>query len=192
MNNIVETVKKELLKYTIQSYQKDGYDFWDDHIKYVFQNSKMLAAKRGADVEICELAALFHDMSMPAEFGPREKHEIYSAKMARSLLIDMRYPEEKIELIEKCILHHRSSKDTTRNTLEEEIIADADVMAHFDNIPSLFSLVYRKMQLPVSEGREYVKKKLAKDYKKLSSTAKEEMKERFEAIMKVLFPSFPE
>lgn len=187
MQNIVEIVKAKLLEYTKKSFEKDGYDFWNEHIKYVFQNAHDLAVKRGADVEICELGALFHDMAMAAEFGPREEHEIYGAKMARSILSELGYPAEKIDLVEKCVLHHRGSKDDSRDTAEEQILADADVIAHFDNIPSLFSLAYNKMNLSIPEGKGFVKNKLMRDYRKLGPESQKELKERFDTIMDVLF-----
>ena len=187
MQNIVEIVKEKLLEYTKKSFEKDGYDFWNDHIKYVYQHAHELAEKRGADIEVCELSALFHDMAMPAEFGPREEHEKYGAKMARDMLTELNYPSDKIDLIEKCVLHHRGSKNDPRETIEEQIIADADVIAHFDSIPSLFSLVYNKLKMPMNEGKEYVKNKLLKDYRKLSPESKAELQDRFDTIMKVLF-----
>jgi len=187
MSNIVEAVKSKLMGYNQKSLERDGYDFWNDHIKYVFRHSHDLAIKRGADVEVCELAALFHDMAMVANNGPRDEHEQYGAKMAVSMLIELDYPKDKIDVVEKCVLHHRGSKNDTRDTLEEQILADADVMAHFDSIPSLFSLAYNKMGLPVEEGRDFVKRKLIGDYKKLSPEAQKELQERFDTIMKVLF-----
>jgi uncharacterized protein len=187
MKNIVEVVKQKLFEYNEKSLKKDGYDFWKEHIKYVFKYAHELAEKRGADVEICELAALFHDMAMVADFGPRDEHEKYGAQMARSLLTELAYPNEKIDLVEKCVLHHRGSKQDTRDTVEEQIIADSDVIAHFDAIPSLFSLAYNKMKLPITEGRDFVKNKLIRDYKKLSPQSKQELKERFDTIMNMLF-----
>ena len=187
MQNIVETVKEKLMEYNKKSFAKDGYDFWNNHIKYVFKHSQDMAIKRGADVEVCELAALFHDMAMVADFGPREEHEKYGAQMAHSILTDTGYPADKMELIEKCVLHHRGSKKDPRTTPEEQILADADVMAHFDSIPSLFSLAYNKMGLSMEEGKEYVKNKLIRDYEKLSPQSRKELKERFDTVMNVLF-----
>ena len=89
MENTVGKVKEKLFEYNEKSLKKDGYDFWNNHIKYVFYHSHNMAVKRGADVEICELSALFHDMAMVADFGPRDEHEIYGAKMARDILNEM-------------------------------------------------------------------------------------------------------
>lgn len=187
MKNIVETVKNILLNYSKESFEKDGYDFWNNHIKYVFKHSHDMAINRGADVEVCELAALFHDMAMVANFGPRDDHANYGAQMAHSILTELGYPSDKMELVEKCVLHHRHSWNKPRETMEEQIIADADVIAHLDSIPSLFSLAYNKIGLSMEEGKEFVKKKLMGDYTKLSSQTKKELKERFDTIMKVLF-----
>lgn len=187
MLSVVEEIKERLLEYSKKSFEKDGYDFWNNHIKYVFKNAHDLAVKRGADVEVCELAALFHDMAMVADFGPREEHEKYGAQMARSMLTELGYPNNKIDLVEKCVLNHRSSGGKTRDTAEEQIIADADVIAHFDSIPSLFSLAHNKIHLPMEEGRKFVKNKLTRDYNKLSPEGQKDLKERFQTIMNVLF-----
>lgn len=60
-------------------------------------------------------------------------------------------------------------------------------MAHFDNIPSLFALAYREMRLSESEGKEFVRKKLERDYGKLSPRTREVLKDRYENIIHVLF-----
>ncbi len=187
MTQIVEKIKEELLNRCEKSKQKDGYDFWNEHIKYVVENAVELAKKYGADVEIVELGALLHDIAMPSEYGEREKHHIYGAEIAEQLLTDVNYPQDKIEKVKNCVLNHRGSKDRPRNTIEEQCVADADVMAHFDCIPSLFELAYKEKNLSISEGKEFVKKKLERDFYKLSETSKELLKERYENIVKVLF-----
>ena len=88
------------MEYNQKSFEMDGYDFWNDHIKHVFKHSHDLAIKRGGDIEVCELAALFHDMAMVANFGPRAEHEQYGAKMAHSILTELNYPKDKMELVE--------------------------------------------------------------------------------------------
>ena len=187
MKTVVENVKEILLKYAKESFERDGYDFWNNHIKYVFKHSRDMAIKRSADIEVCELAALFHDMAMVANFGSRDEHEIYGAKMVRDILAKLNYPKDKMDLIEQCVLHHRGSKKDVRITKEEQILADADCAAHFDSIPSLFSLAYNKIGLSMEEGKEFVKNKLTRSYEKLSPNGQKELKERFDTIMNVLF-----
>ena len=189
MSEIVESIKAELLKRCEAYKEKHGYDFWNDHIKYVVKNSIELAKKYGADVEIVELGALLHDIAMPSEFGPREEHNVYGVQIADELLTQLNYPEDRKERVKECVLRHRGSKSLPRNTIEEECVADADVMAHFDCIPSMFHLAFGKNDLDLSleEGAEFVKKKLERDYNKLSDRTKIELKDRYENIMKVLF-----
>ena len=189
MSEVVDSIKAELLKRCENYKEKYGYDFWNDHIKYVVKNSIELAKKYGADVEIVELGALLHDIAMPSELGPREEHNVYGVQIADELLTQLNYPEDRKERVKECILRHRGSKNLPRNTIEEECVADADVLAHFDCIPSVFHLAFGKNELDLSieEGTEFVKKKLERDFNKLSDRTKIELKDRYENIMKVLF-----
>lgn len=189
MSEVVEKIKEELLKRCRLYNEKHGYDFWNDHIKYVVKNSVELAKKYNADIEIVELGALLHDIAMPSEIGPREEHNVYGAKIADELLTKLNYPQDRKERVKECVLRHRGSKDLPRNTIEEQCVADADVIAHFDCIPSLFHLVFGRNEknMSISDGTEFVKKKLERDYNKLSERTKEELKSRYENIVKVLF-----
>ena len=110
-------------------------------------------------------------------------------KLLKNSLTKLDYPKDRIEKVKNCVLNHRSSRKSQRNTIEEQCVADADVIAHFDCIPSLFSLVYNKMNLSISDGAKYVKRKLECDYNKLSPRTKEKLKERYDKIMEVLFLS---
>jgi len=189
MSEVVDSIKAELLIRCENYKEKHGYDFWNDHIKYVVKNSIELAKKYGADVEIVELGALLHDIAMPSELGPREEHNVYGVQIADELLSQLNYPEDRKERVKECVLRHRGSKDLPRNTIEEECVADADVIAHFDCIPSVFHLAFGKNELDLSieEGTEFVKKKLERDFNKLSDRTKIELKDRYENIMSVLF-----
>lgn len=185
--NIVEEIKEELLKRNQHTHEKDGYDFWEDHIKFVFNHATALAVKYNADIEIVQLAALLHDISMVSYIGPREEHHIYGCQIAEELLSQRNYPKEKLECVKACILNHRGSKDMPRATIEEKIIADADVLAHFDAIPSLFSLAFNEIGLNLHDGTEFVKDKLRRDYNKLSDETRIEINSEYEKIMKILF-----
>lgn len=187
MSEIVENIREELIKRCNTYNEKYNYDFWNDHIKYVVKNAVELAEKYGADVEIVELGALLHDISMPSEYGEREEHNIYGAEIAEQLLTQLDYPKDRIERVKNCVLNHRGTKDRPRNTIEEQCVADGDVIAHFDCIPSLFRLVYKDMDLSINEGEEFLKKKLERDYNKLSPRTREILKDRYENILKVLF-----
>jgi uncharacterized protein len=101
------------------------------------------------------------------------------------LLSQLDYPPAKIERVKQCILNHRGSRPQAKNTIEEICVADADAMAHFDNIPSLFSMVYKEKQLPIDDGAEFVKQKLARSYGKLSDRTKKLYKTKFDSAMSI-------
>lgn len=187
MSEITEKIKEELIKRCKIYNEKYDYDFWNEHIKYVVKNAVELAKEYNADIEIVELGALLHDIAMPSEFGPREEHNVYGVKIADELLTKLNYSEDRKERVKECVLRHRGSKELPRNTIEEQCVADADVMAHFDCIPSLFHLVYNEMNLSVEDGEEYLKKKLERDYNKLSDRTREFVKDRYSNILNVLF-----
>ena len=189
MNEVVVSIREELIKRCEAYNKKYGYDFWNDHIKYVVKNAVDLAKKYNADAEIVELGALLHDISMPSEYGSREEHHIYGAEIADELLTKLNYPENRKERVKECVLKHRGSKNLPKNTIEEKCVADADALAHFDRIPSLFHLAYGKneMDMSIEDGIKFVKKKLEKSYNKLTDRTKEEVKDKYEIIMKVLF-----
>lgn len=50
-----------------------------------------LAKTYHADVEIVELGALLHDISMPSEYGSRKEHHIYGEKIAEELLTKLKF-----------------------------------------------------------------------------------------------------
>ncbi|MDE5539025.1 MAG: HD domain-containing protein [Bacilli bacterium] len=187
MNKITDEIKLELIKRCDSYYEQEGYDFWNDHIKYVVKNALDLAHEYNADEEIVELGALLHDIAQVTKFGPSEAHHIYGAKIAEELLSDLGYPMDRIKRVQACILNHRGSIDRPRESIEEECVADADVMAHFDCIPSLFSLVYKTKKMSIEDGKSYVKSKLERDYNKLSLKTREKLKDRYDNIVKLLF-----
>lgn len=187
MSSVTENIKEEVIERCNVYNDKYKYDFWNEHIKYVVKNAVELAEKYNADIEIVELGALLHDIAMPSEFGPSEEHNVYGAKIADELLTRLNYPENRKERVKECVLRHRGSKELPRNTIEEQCVTDADVIAHFDCIPSLFHLVYADKKLSVKDGEEYLKKKLERDYNKLSDRTREIVKDRYNNILKVLF-----
>ena len=158
------------------------YGAWTHHISSVVKNSKMLARKLGADEEIVELAALLHDYASVLNNDLYPEHHIHSTKLAEEILRRYNYPEERIEMVKHCIYAHRGSKDIPRETIEAEIVASADAMAHFDNVSSLLHLAFVSLGMGIDEGTKYVLGKLERDWRKMMPEAREILKEKYEAI----------
>jgi uncharacterized protein len=181
---IIDEIKKELIllnqKYIDEA--EDNYDFWNNHIKYVVSEAVNLAKAHKADLEIVELGALLHDVALVAKVGTKADHNINGAKLAEELLQKYDYPIEKMKRVIGCVLNHRSSKNATN--IEELCVADADIIAHFYNIPNAFVIGVKKHNF--SRPEEFMSW-LAGDYEDLSEQTKHEFKDRFNNIMKTLF-----
>ena len=135
------------------------------------------------DKEVLELSALLHDISMTDINLDRSIHNELGSKIAEELLTKYNYPQEKISLIKKIILNHSSKRKDYRTTLEEQILVDADALAHFDSIKNLYSLAHKVMNLDEMESIKFVKDKITKDYNEVSSDAKKLIKDKYEKII---------
>lgn len=183
---MIKKIKKEVLK-EIEKYKKqseDHYDFWNEHIKYVYNESIILAKKYNADIEIVKLGALLHDMALVKKVGDRKDHHINGEKIAREILSKYDYDKERLERVCACVYNHRSSKNA--KTIEEICVCDADVIAHFDNIPMLFNSAYNRNGLNLNEVREWMLDVFEKDYDDLSPKTKELFKDRYDLICEVV------
>lgn len=113
-------------------------------------------------------------------------HHIYGAQIAKEILQSFDYEENRIKLVQNCILNHRGSIENQKLTMEEVCVADADAISHFDNIPSLLYLAYVKNGLDIENGKKFVKHKLERSYQKLSAPSKELYKRKYDQVMMIL------
>jgi len=150
----------------------------------VLKYSRILAKKLNADLEIVEIAALLHDIGLIS--GLRENHHITGSEIAEKKLKELGYDEDKIKKVKHCIFSHRGSRDIFRESVEAQIIADADSMCHFDDIKGLFYVCYGVSKLNQNEAGKKVYEKLINSYNKLSDEAKEIVKPKFEAAKLLL------
>lgn len=184
--NIVNEIEKEV-KSCIEEYKnnsEDHYDFWNEHIKYVYEESVNLAKEYNADEEIVKLGALLHDIALIRQIGDRKNHHINGKIIAEEILSNYSYPIEKIDRVLRCVYNHRSSKNGT--TLEELCVADADILAHFDNIPMLFNSAYNRCNVNLNEVRNWMRETFEKDYNDLSERTRENFKDRYNQICKIV------
>lgn len=157
------------------------------HIKAVEENAEFLADRLGnVDKEVVVAASWLHDVASVTKKEYYEEHHIYGAQIAEEILKEKKYPEEKIPLVKNCILNHRGSVLKEKLSKEEQIVADADAISHFDQVPSLFYLAFEVKGLSYEEGLEFVKGKLKRSYNKLSDESKEIYKDKYKDVMKVL------
>lgn len=181
---IVEEIRKfveEECKKPTSYYGPDSYD----HLMHVKSYAEILAINFNVDLEVIKLAALLHDIG--SVMRGRKDHHITGVEIAENKLKELNYPQEKIEIIKKCILNHRGSINNLKLSEEEKIIADADSMACFENIDGLFitALVYEKKARV--EARQSILNKVINSWNKLSfEESKIIIKPKYEALMLLL------
>lgn len=181
ISDIKNFVKKECKKPT----SKYGYEPFPYHFVPMVKYAKNLAKEFNADLEIIEIAGWLHDIGSIME--GRENHHISSARIAEKLLIDLKYPKERIERVKNCILNHRGSVNNNRISLEEKIVSDADAMSNFDNLSGIFKAAFTYEKLEQGEAKISVRNKLTNKYKQLNfNKSKELIRPKYEAMMLLL------
>ena len=180
---VKEVVMNDIEKH--KNKREDHYDYWNEHIKYVYKEAVLLAKKYNAELEIVQLGALLHDIASIKMVGTRADHHINGKIIAEEILTRYEYPREKMERVLGCVYNHRSSKNATN--IEEQCVADADVLAHFDNILMIFSIAYKQEDNKnLANLKEWLKKYFKKDFDDLSDLTKKEFKERYKLICQVV------
>ena len=163
---------------------KDHYDFWNEHVKLVYEEATKQAELFNADSEVVKIGALLHDIALICMVGTREEHHLNGKKLAKDFLKGIQYPEDKMEKVLGCVVNHRSSKNAMNN--EEICVADSDILAHFDNIPMLFDLLFNVKKMSLEEVHKEMPKYLEKDFEDLSDRAKVYFKDKYEMYKKLL------
>ena len=188
MSQIVEKMRQEIMDRSARFEEqtkgtKDEYNIYREHIQYVYKYVVMLSKDKNVDREVLELAALLHDISMTDMTLDRSRHNEYGAEIAEQLLRENNYPEDKTQLVKRCILNHSKRRQQYRSTEEEQILVDADGLSHFDVVKTLYSLPSKVMGLSEEDSVRFVQDKLTGDYNELSDDLKYLVKEKYDRIM---------
>ena len=164
---------------------KYGYEPFPFHFVPVADNAGKLADELGGDKEIILIAAFLHDIGSIV-YG-RDNHHVTGAEIAERKLLQLGYPQEKIEIVKKCILNHRGSQNNGRETIEEKIVAEADVMSHFDNISGIFKAAFIYEGKNQIQAQVDVREKLKRKWNQLHfKKSKEIIMPKYEAAMLLL------
>ena len=184
MSQIVEQIRIFVEEECKKPTSKYGYEPYENHFVCTHKYARVLAEKLDADIEVVELAAWLHDIGSII-YG-RENHHITGAKITQEKLRGLGYPQDKIEAVKHCILAHRGSQGIKRETIEAQILTDADAMSAFDHIEGLFHASYVSENLSQKEAKSSVRQKLINSWNKISPNAREIVKDKYEAAMLLL------
>ena len=186
MTGLIEDIRLFVMERS-EAYRRasdDHYDFWNEHIRYVYKEAADLARRYGADETVVALGALLHDIALIEKAGTRENHHVNGEILSDQILDRFSCPEELKNRVLGCVLHHRSSKNA--ENIEELCVCDADILAHFDNIPMLFNSAFNRNGVPLGEVREWMRKALERDYNDLSDRTRELFSTRYNTITEIV------
>jgi len=131
-----------------QTIERDYPIIWEKvHATSCAQIGRMLAEKRGVDVEIAALACALHDIGRWIS-GRQNEHAPKGEDPARRFLAQKMGSEEAKELIVQAVIKH-SKKDEIGTPLEE-IVKDADILDchwHGEDIMKPFHIARLKQAL---------------------------------------------
>ncbi|NOQ56063.1 MAG: HD domain-containing protein [Nanohaloarchaea archaeon] len=164
-----------------------------DHVMRVYNLALTIADTEDADMDVVKAGALLHDIGGAKEHFDKTgqiDHAAEGAKIACQILKDLDYPKDKIKHIQECIKTHRFRSDSRPETIEAQIIFDADkletvgaigVARAFAWIGKNNAHIYKKVNI-----EEYIKENLGgkingriQDKSKHSVQINYETKEKF-------------
>lgn len=151
----------EDLKEKIQSHFEKGGSHAFDHTQRVYNLAVRIAKKEKVDLGVIKAAALLHDV---ARSKCKEScHAEEGAKIAREILLNTKFPKDKIDAVCHAIEVHRQSKGLKPKTKEAAIIQDADRLDALGaiTIARMFS-TGGKMNLPIYDSKTPINKDLKK------------------------------
>lgn len=163
-----------------------GYEIWTHHITTVAENGRWLAPLFDADPEVVEIAALLHDYASIKDESLYENHHEHGPVEAEKVLKRFDYSEDEIGAIKHCIATHRASAGENPNTPEAECLANADAMAHIQQIPSLLKLAYVEHEMDIDEGATWVREKIERSWHKLHPETQSFVEDEYKSAMNML------
>jgi len=183
--NIIEEIRKFVEEECKKPTSKYGYEPYKYHFIPVVNYAVELAKKLNADIEVVELAALLHDIGAIIE--GRGNHHITGAEVAEKKLKELGCPIEKVKKIKNCILSHRGSKSLKPDSIEAQIIIDADAMSNFDNLPGIFKAAFIYENQTQGQAKETTRQKLMNTFNKIIfEESRDLIKPKYDAAMLLL------
>ena len=97
------------------------------HLLRVWQNVRVIAATDGGDMEVLTAATLLHDcVHVAKDATDRAKASTMAAETAAHILQDLGWKERQVAAVCHAIQAHSFSAQITPETLEAQILQDAD------------------------------------------------------------------
>lgn len=98
------------------------------HVDRVLSLAVKIGEKEGVDLEILKVAVLLHDVARKEQDDCKGAicHAERGGEIAREILKEFGYCEEKIERVVHCVESHRNRGDKVVESVEAKVLYDAD------------------------------------------------------------------
>ncbi|EKO3809549.1 HD domain-containing protein [Vibrio harveyi] len=118
--------ESQFLQFMQQEMQTDAaHDL--SHVRRVVKTARQLALQEGAELTVVLPAAYLHDcFTYPKDHPNRKQSSAIAATKAISFLESIDYPAQYHDAIAHAIESHSFSANITPNTLEAQVVQDAD------------------------------------------------------------------
>ena len=96
MTGLTEEIRQYVIDRS-EAYKRDSedhYDFWNEHIRYVYKEAMKLAGQYHADETIVALGALLHDIALIEKAGDRKDHHLNGKILSDQILDRFSCPED--------------------------------------------------------------------------------------------------
>jgi uncharacterized protein len=103
---------------------ESAHDF--DHVLRVFALAERLSRAENADLEVVPAAALLHDIARADEDATGGDHALTAAERARAILLARGIAPAQVDAIAHAIAAHRFRSSTPPQTIEAQVLFDAD------------------------------------------------------------------
>lgn len=124
-NVLDESVFEEIKKRSEAFFRHSHHS--ESHVARVYNLAIRMAEKEDADLDVIKASVLLHDVARATEDeGKIEDHAAEGAKMARKILREVDFPQEKVEKVVHCIEAHRFRNRMKVESPEAGILQDAD------------------------------------------------------------------
>jgi putative nucleotidyltransferase with HDIG domain len=131
----------------------------------VTRSAKAIAERKGANVELSQVAALLHDIADYTMKRANPEHEAESLKIARELMEKHGYTKDEIALtVDDAIRYHSCHGSERPKSKEGLILATADSLAHLQTNFYVFATwEFGKSGRSLEDLTAWVLKKIERD-----------------------------
>lgn len=147
-----------------------GRDIWsewlyENHVLVVARFAREVAERQGVDPDLCEAAALLHDLADAVTSRYDPEHGQISLNEAEKVLVAAGYDANTVRrIVDDALRYHSCHGDERPQSDEGKVLATADALAHFltDFYPYMQKNVFKDRG--AEAFRRWAAEKIERDY----------------------------